>query len=170
LAAVNYHFGSKEALYKKMFEFLFTETKREDVLAGRGNGDFNEWEKSLKEWIVISLSDIVNPNTLNLCKFQILCREMVDSSDIFPNIYEMYLSPILKNLEAHFRKVMPKNTSKNDIYIRIFSVMSGCFFYFQNRVIVEKIFPDKQFAHSNMKAIAEHITERACFGIERKKR
>ncbi len=169
LAAVNYHFRSKEELYNNMFEFLFTETQRENVLDRRWNGDFKEWKKSIKAWVVMSLDDIVNPNTLNRCKFQIFCREMMDSSEIFPNIYEMYLSPILKNLETHFRKVMPKDTGEEEIYIRIFSVMSDCFFYFQNRVIVEKIFPDKQFARSNIKAIAELITEKACLGIERKK-
>lgn len=170
LAAVNYHFRCKEELYNHMFEFLFTETRREDVLGRKWNGDFMEWRKSLKEWVVMSLNDMVNPNRLNRCKFQILCREMTDSSEIFPDIYQTYLSPIIKNLEAHFRKVMPKNIGEDKIYIRIFSVMSDCFFYFQNRVIVEKIFIDKLFAQSNIAAIAEHITEKACLGIERKKR
>lgn len=166
VALVNYHFRSKELLYKEMFEFLFSETEGENMLDKPWNGDFAEWKRRLREWIGRIMMDISGNNPLFRYKGMIFGREMQDPSEIFPNIYETFMKPQISSLASHFRKVLPRETRDADIYIRAFSAISNCIFYFHNRVIVNMTFPGKDFTSVNMDKIIDHITDAACVGIK----
>lgn len=168
VALVNYHFRSKELLYREMFEFLFNETAAENVLDKQWNGDFAEWTASLRKWIEQIILEITGNNPLNQCKGMIFGREMQDPSEIFPNIYETFMKPRISSLASHFRKVLPPETSDDVIFIRTFSVISNCIFYFHDRVIVNMTFPGKDFTSVNMGRIVDHITDAACVGIKYK--
>lgn len=109
--------------------------------------------------------DITQENPLNQCKWKIFDREMQDPSEIFPNIYEVFMKPSLDNLVSHFRKVLPQKTSNEDICLRVFSVVSNCIFYFHNRALINMTFPDKTFITKNMNKIIDNITNIACIGI-----
>ena len=164
-ALVNYHFRSKELLYREMFEFLFSETEVENVLDKPWNGDFEEWKSRLRKWIEQIILEITSARPLHRCKGMIFGREMQDPSEIFPNIYETFMKPRLSSLATHFRKVLPPKTGDDEIFIRTFSVISNCIFYFHDRVIVNMTFPGKDFASVNMNRIVDHITDAACVGI-----
>ncbi|OGV54638.1 MAG: hypothetical protein A2X45_02990 [Lentisphaerae bacterium GWF2_50_93] len=166
VALVNYHFRSKELLYHEMFQFLFSETEAENVFGRPWGGDFAQWKKMLRKWIEQIILEITGDNPLNRFKGMIFGREMQDPSEIFPNIYETFMKPRLSGLASHFRKVLPPRTSDDEIFIRTFSVISNCIFYFHDRVIVNMTFPGKDFTSANMNEIVDHITDAACVGIK----
>ncbi|MEI6056167.1 MAG: CerR family C-terminal domain-containing protein [Lentisphaerota bacterium] len=165
VASINYHFKSKESLYHEMFEFLFCETEGGNVFDKEYDGDFLEWKAIIYIWIEKIIFDIIHENPLNQYKWKIFSREMQDPSEIFPNIYKTFMKPRLSTLASHFRKVLPQKTSDDDIYIRVFSVISYCIFYFNDRVLINMTFPNRKFISENMEKIINHITDIACIGM-----
>ncbi len=165
VASINYYFRNKESLYKKMFEFLFYETRGENVFEKRWDGSFSEWKTTIREWVEKIILDIVQENPLNQCKWKIFEREMQNPSEIFTNIYETFMKPRLSNLASHFKRALIAETSDEDIYIRVFSVISNCIFYSHDRVLINMVFPDGKFVTKNMEKIINNITDIACIGI-----
>lgn len=165
VASINYHFKNKGSLYKEMFEFLFCETGGENVFERQTNGEFSEWKDTIRRWIEMIIIDITQENPLSQCKWKIFDREMQDPSEIFPNIYEAFMRPSLDSLASHFMKVLPPKTREEDIYLRVFSIVSNCIFYFHDRALINMTFPDKKFITKNMKKIIDNITDISCIGI-----
>lgn len=170
VASINYYFRNKESLYKKMFEFLFYETRGTNIFEGKLNGSFSEWKSIVREWVREIILDIIQGNPLNQCKWKILEREMQDPSEIFPNIYETFVKPRLGILASHFKRALPAKTSNDDIYIRVFSVISNCIFYTHDRVLINMVFPDGKFITNNMEKIINNIIDIACIGINNETR
>ena len=164
LASVNYHFSSKEALYRQVFDYLFEKTDIEltEILTKSSVGSFGEWRKSMEKWVKAFMGMTLSDDPLVRQKQMIICREMNDPSEIFPKIFETNIKPRLKYLETHFRKVLPEDTSDEIIYFFVFSIIAECFFYFQNRIIVSSIFPDKPYLRNNIDQFVDLITEQAC--------
>ena len=169
VASINYHFKNKESLYKEVFEFLFSETAGEDIFSAQWDCTFAGWKAMIRKWVEKIVIDITQENPMNQCKWRIFGREMQDQSKIFPNIYENLIKPRLSNLVAHFRKVLPPKTCEDDIYIRAFSVIASCIFYFHDRVLVNIAFPERKFISENQDKIIDHIANIACIGISYEK-
>ncbi|HBM17443.1 MAG TPA: hypothetical protein DD381_14035 [Lentisphaeria bacterium] len=165
LASINYHFKSKESLYKEMFEFLFCETEKENVFDKESYESFSEWRYVLRKWVENIILDIIQKNPLSEAKWKIFGWEIQDPSSIFPSICETFLKPRLSILASHFRKVLPDDTSEDDIYIRVFSVISICVFYFRDREIIKTVFPGRNFVSEQIEKIIKNITDVACMGI-----
>jgi AcrR family transcriptional regulator len=169
-ASVNYHFKSKESLYREMFDFLFTETGWEDVFERPRGNSFEEWKSALRDWIGMMIRDMISANPLIQCKLKIFSREMQDPSEMFPDVFDTYLKPRMTGLVSHFRKALPPGTGESDIYIHVFSVIANCVFYFNSRVIVNMMFPDGKFTERNLDRIIDHSAARACAGINYEER
>lgn len=160
VAAVNYHFDSKESLYKHMFNFLFNETPIENPLEKEWDGSDETWKIMLGDWLTIRLKDsIMGDDKLARYRSRIFCREMLDASDIFPDIYRSIFVPRIKGLESFIRKVVPAETPSDEIYVIIFSTISSFFFYFQNSNGINVFFEGRQFAMENVENIRKIIVE-----------
>ncbi len=171
VAAVNYHFDSKESLYKHMFNFLFNEIPDVNPLAREWDGTDEMWKEMLGEWLAMRLKDITGEDKLARYKSRIFCREMLDASDIFPDIYRAIFVPRIKGLEAFIRKVVPPATPSDEIYVIIFSAISSFFFYFQNVNAINVFFEGRSFALENMEMIKKTIVENVWNFVElRRKR
>ncbi len=172
LAAVNYHFSSKGILYKQVFDYLFEKTDMEltVILNKSASIDFAEWKKSMGEWVRKFLEMLLSVDPLVSWKNMIVCREINDPSEIFPRIFDTNIMPRLKSLETHFRKVLPPSISKEKIYLLVFSIISECFFYFQNQIIVSSVFSGESYLKENIDQVSSFITEQACASVKNIKR
>lgn len=162
IAAVNYHFSTKEALYKHVIEYLFQKTGEvlSETVAVVSEA---EWRQAIYDWIVYIITTTTDSASLNAWKHRILFREMLDPSDAFPEFFEKYFKPHFASLEYSIRCGLPDGVSRDEVYIVIFSILSQCLFYFQNKLIVKQLFSEGFLDEENrVERISRYISEGAC--------
>ena len=88
---------------------------------------------------------------------------MLDPSEHFPEFFEKYFEPYFVPIEYYVSCGIPEDTSKEQVYVIIFSLLSQCLFYHQNKVIVQQVFNSDFLKKKNrMEHIATYITDGAC--------
>lgn len=162
IAAINYHFSSKEMLYKRVVDYLFEHTPRKKVPKIALKTE-KEWQEAIFSWVLDILTSVTNSSSLSQWKNKILFREMFDPSEHFPEFFEKYFEPYFVPIEYYVSCGIPEDTSKEQVYVIIFSLLSQCLFYHQNKVIVQQVFNSDFLKKKNrMENIATYITDGAC--------
>jgi len=163
IAAVNYHFSSKEILYKRVVDYLFNKTSGGETEHKLFAETEKEWQEEIFNWVLDILTTVTSSSSLSQWKNKILFREMLDPSEHFSEIFEKYFEPYFVPIEYYVRCGLPDGALKEEVYIIIFSLLSQCLFYHQNKVIVHQVFNSDFLKKKNrMKEIACYITDGAC--------
>jgi len=159
VAAVNYHFGGKRALYQAVFAYLFTATADQDLLLGAPPPDSGQaaWRGFLGDWVRAMVAATTRPPPLEELKLRLLCREMLDPSEVFPELYAAYMEPRIGILKRGFSAALPTPLPERELAIRIFAVLAQGLFYFQYRPLIAAARPGKGFPDRDVEAIAAAI-------------
>lgn len=158
VAAVNYHFDSKETLYLNVFKVLF-ERKNTNNAALLGSVPANEWEAAFRAWMRKNIELFLNPGEFDGYMFKIMFREMNSQSSMFQNIFKEYLKPRFDGLEKFLRQRLPSDTTNEELYIFIFSIISQFLFYFQSSSLVVNAFPEVEKIKNKVNEIADFIVD-----------
>lgn len=137
IAAVNYHFKSKKSLYKEVFAYLHKQINKNDFDNMQVTNKI-ELEKNIREFIAKLFDDINSDDFFHASLNRIMFWEMISPSSTFPTIYRQYIQPFFDSAEKLFAKIVDSNAETQDVKILVFSVVSQCLFYSQNRVVAEK--------------------------------
>lgn len=159
VAAVNYHFDSKETLYLNVFKVLFERKNGNNALYLGTVSDPADWEKSFRSWIRKSIELFVSPVGMDEYMFKIMFREMSSQSLMFENIFKEYLKPRFEGLEKFLRLRLPPEITNDELYIFIFSIISQFLFYSQSRSLICNAFPEYEKLKNKVDDITDFITE-----------
>lgn len=169
IAAVNYHFRSKEGLYKSVVDYLFDKTSRETISKIIVTTD-KEWRQEIFNWVLDIVASVTSSSSLSQWKNKILFREMLDPSEHFPEIFQKYFKPYFSSIEYYIRCGISDELPKEEIYVIVFSILSQCLFYDQNKVIVQQLFKSNFLKkESRLEDIAKYITDGACSRLKFRK-
>ncbi len=155
VAAVNYYFGDKEALYLAAVERAhISSAGLENVVWPPGWSAQQKLRVFIRQWLEQQLADD-RPSW----HMKLMLREMSDPTDACVKLVEAYIRPMAETLRGIIQELLPGELDEQRGWMIGFSVVSQCLFYKVHRPIAELLVGTEMYSHFNIVAIAEHITQ-----------
>lgn len=170
VAAANYHFGSKEALYLEVLRTQFTAIRErlaarafvpsDRELARMRRADL---ERLLEIRLSTMLETLVGPPPS--VYGQLIQREMCDPSAALPHIVDEFIRPQMEEMRAVYRHLYP-TLADAEIDRCSFSMVGQVVFYHVMRPAVLRYIGRDEYARGFGKQLAEHILAFSLGGMD----
>ncbi len=169
LAAGNYHYGSKKALYLEVLRAQFAEVRA--LLARRGATrparELRRLSRTQVEDLlharVHAMLDLVigTPGDLHATLMQ---REMSDPSEALPTIVEEFIVPMIRELEHIVAHLVPGLRGAQARRC-VFSLIGQVLFYRFARPAVLRVMDAREYPTGQSAQLADHITAFSLGGL-----
>ena len=127
VALVNYHFKGKLGLGEEVVDYLFepvAETGLEDP--SRMFSKREEWRSAMREFIRGFISVVEGGRTRQIARSSLIFRELDAPSELFPIMFEKYMSPIQKRLKHLVRMALPVDAAEDEVEMWFVTIISQC--------------------------------------------
>lgn len=163
IAAVNYHFGDKETLYRAVLQ----ETHRAaiakyppDFGLARGASP----EQRLRAFVYSFLMRIFSEGP-SARHGKLMAREMIEPTGALDEIVKENIRPMSVVLISIIGDLLGKKADDETRRLCAMSVVSQVLFYHHCRPVVMRMFPDMKFNGPGIEKLTAHITRFALAGI-----
>jgi len=155
VAAVNYHFGDKAALYS---EVLAEQSRlaRERFPAGAAVPELGP-DEQLQAFIRSFLQRVLSPE-LHARHGRIMAREMVDPTAALDRLVREAIRPDSEKLLAIMRTLLGPGTPPATLRLCGMSVVGQILFYCHCQPVIQRLFPEAPADASRLDELAEHIS------------
>lgn len=158
--SVNYYFRSKERLYRKILEIIFSEYD---------NHDLQEWkqktpQEQLKEMILNFCRMLYKNNAFSSDIAAIFVNEMTKPSPFMEDLVDQYNRPRIKLHLKIFKDLLGEDATDDMIRDCLVSVSGQLLYYSFAWPVFSRLFPDYS-ADKNYEVWAEHVFEFSMGGI-----
>lgn len=161
IAAVNYHFGSKDSLLAEALNFGPLKALQQ------ANAKANECpEMRLCLFIsdfMLMLLDEKNPSS----QCQIMARELADPTPALDKIVREAIAPLHDFLGSLVREIAGDTVSEAELRCCVHSILGQCLFYRHSHPVLQRLHPELRYDTKEIEAIAEHIADFSLAGIKR---
>ena len=123
IAAVNYHFGDKETLYREAWRYSFSESIKAHPPDGGVSGDAPP-EERLRGQIAALLHRVADEN--NNKEFLIVQREFANPTGLLNEIMEEVIRPLQEQTQALIRELIGPEASDAQVQFCEISIISQC--------------------------------------------
>ncbi len=171
LAAGNYHYGSKKALYLEVLRAQFAETRA--MLKRRGAVTSARKLDQLSDGAVSALLRTRADVMLDLLlgppagvQGTLMVREMTDPSEALPVIVEEFIRPMKQEIEEIVARLAP-GLSARAVERCAFSVVAQALFYRFTMPATLKMWGLREYPRGLSRQLAAHITEFSLGGLGR---
>lgn len=166
LAAVNYHFSSKQNLYLEVFRSRWVPRARRlqeyfrKSLAAQDSPSPTAVAKSLAEaFLVGPLSDEERQR-----HHQLMARELGQPTEAFELVADQVIRPFFKGLAGSLRSFMPEGLSEERLMLNILSMFATVLYFSFAHVAVTRI-TGHEYDAAFKARLVEHITEFSVKGL-----
>jgi AcrR family transcriptional regulator len=163
IAAVNYHFGDKETLYRKAWRYAFLQSLESHPPHG-GAPDTAPVEQRLKAHIRALLSRITDSGNRG---FMIVYKELSNPTGLLEEVMREEVLPITERMEGLVREVLGPGVSKTKVRFYAIAIIGQCVMpTFINRL--EKLESDVQkdsWRIEDIDAYARHVAAFSLAGM-----
>jgi AcrR family transcriptional regulator len=171
LAAVNYHFGTKENLYLEVFRTRWI---------SRATRLREYYEKSLSAQASPSPASIVKAlaqaflegpwtDEERMRHHLLIARELAEPTKAFGLLAGQVMRPFLQELSDQLGDLLPKDMGKDGMLLKIMSIFGMLFFFNFGRVMVTGL-SGREYDSEFKARLVEHIVDFSLGGLEGSKR
>jgi len=160
LAAINYYFGSKEALYFAVFRIAHPLMREEDDPFSTV-GDLKDMRSEDKLRLIIHrvVSHMLGVDRASW-QGRFLIREMLDPTPACLELLRELLQQRAKGIQSLLRELLPADTPEDRIIKMAFSVIGQCIHYRIGDKIMEMLIPaEMKTEYFTPEQIADHIAD-----------
>jgi AcrR family transcriptional regulator len=159
VAAVNYHFGSKDGLLAEALNFAPLAALQ------KANAKLSECPKQrlrlfLRDFMVMLL-DEKNPSS----QCRIMARELADPTPALDKIVREAIAPLHGFLAKLVREIVGDKIGEAEIRRCVHSIVGQCLFYRHSHPVLQRLHPKLRYDRKEIEAIGEHIAEFSLAGI-----
>lgn len=153
VAAVNYHFGSKDGLLSEALNF---DPLNDLQLANVEAADCPKMRLQLfiQDFMLMLLDE---KNASNQCR--IMARELADPTPALDQIVRDAIAPLHEFLGKLVREVVGEKVSKAELRRCVYSILGQCLFYRHSQPVLQRLHPTLRYTQNEIKGIADHISE-----------
>ncbi|MCL1857483.1 MAG: TetR/AcrR family transcriptional regulator [Kiritimatiellaeota bacterium] len=137
-AAVNYHFGGKDGLYKAVWEYALTVAVGEAEAKAISHNEDREWLYHFIYASILAVFDI-GPKT-NFRK--LMQHELRNASGMADDIMERHMSPRMIEMEKRMRRIMGSSVSDFQVRCALAAIYSQCTALNLSRHLSRRLFGD----------------------------
>jgi AcrR family transcriptional regulator len=123
VAAANYHFGGKEALYVESWRFAFEKS----LMTYPPNGGVAEGasvEEQLRGRVLAIMRRVIDPKSYEL---DIFYNEMANPTGLLADTVKQSIEPIFRGLAAIVRELLGQQPDEQQVRLCLMSIRAQCF-------------------------------------------
>jgi AcrR family transcriptional regulator len=156
IAAVNYHFGDKVALYAEVLRYAQQKAFEKYPLLPALGANAAPADK-LRAFVGSFLLRIFDSEPTAWFG-KMMLREMIEPTGALDSLLEERMRPMADQLRVIVAEIL--GCSPNDESVRLcsLSVVSQCVFYHHCRRVVARLFPEQRLDAAAVEPLADHIT------------
>lgn len=155
LAAVNYHFGNKEGLYREVLRYARS-CAYDRYPPTYGLADDASPEQRLHAFIRSFLLR-TSGDELNLGFGTLVMRELVDPTEALDMLLDEGIRQLLGQLVDIVRAVMGEGVAEEAVLAAGRGVISQCLFFLFSRSVTSRMSPEERFNVNNIDRIADQV-------------
>jgi AcrR family transcriptional regulator len=160
VAAVNYHFGSKDGLLAEALNFAPLEALR--VANAKADACPEVRLRLFIRDFMLMLLDEKNPSAM--CR--IMARELADPTPALDQIVRDAIAPLHEFLGELVREIIGANADATRLRCCVLSIFGQCLYYRHSHPVLQRLHPELRYGHEEIAAIAEHIADFSLAGIK----
>ena len=159
VAAVNYHFGSKEGLLTEALNFSQLSALLRDNLKAAACPR-ERLRLFLRDFMLLLLDE---KNASSQCR--IMARELADPTPALDQIVTEAIAPLHKFLGRLLREIVGDRVSDGELRRCVYSILGQCQFYRHSHPVLQRLHPKLRYDTKEIEAIAHHIAEFSLAGL-----
>ena len=163
VAAVNYHFGDKETLYKEAWRHSFSESLKAHPLYG-GVSDGAPSKERLRGWVAALLRWIADENNN---EFLFIQKELANPTGLLDEVMQEEIQPLHEKMETLVRELLGPRASNMEVQFCVVSIINQCI----NPMIAIKARKEKREGKEgppeieDIEAYSKHVVKFSLAGI-----
>ncbi len=154
-AAVNYYFGGKQPLYVEVLR----EAHRRLVNLGALKAvaeDIHATEETWEGYFISLLHSALDPSPAGWV-VRVIMREMASQTDALVELVELQIRPTARLYRTIIGRLMNLPVDHEAVVRATLSTVGQFIFIFQNRHVIELLYPDLDLRGEGIDAMAHHI-------------
>jgi AcrR family transcriptional regulator len=164
IAAVNYHFGDKDGLYRAVWAHAAEVASNSSPFLSIASSTAPARER-LGAFIAMMIENMLNDGR-PAWHGKLMAREMVEPTGALAEMAERYVKPRWSALSAIVRELLPQSASAKAVRMCAASVIGQCLHYKHARPMIAHLSPEQGFDAEARQELARHIHAFSLAGIE----
>ena len=161
IAAVHYHFGDKEELYRTVIQYAEQCAAESSPADTAPDAPAEERLRAHIESFLTRFFDEGQPAWLG----KLMAREMSEPTPGLDVIVQEKIRGTYRRVEAIVRELVGPGASDDDVRACALSVQGQCLFYRHCHPVLTRLFPDRSFGREEVPQLAQHIVRFSLAGI-----
>ncbi|MDD4929239.1 MAG: CerR family C-terminal domain-containing protein [Gallionella sp.] len=159
VAAVNYHFGSKDGLLAEAFNFSALKALQKKNATVDACPEIR-LHLFVRDFMLMLLDE---KNASRQCRM--MARELADPTPALDKIFVEAIAPLLDFLSRLVREIVGDRADEAALRRCVYSLLGQCVFYRNSHPVLQRLYPDLHYDVAEIEATARHIARFSIAGM-----